>query len=379
MTDSGPIKRTLPTHLAPEINEAGDTFCTGPVKRTLPTHLNQMLTVTRYEMLKYMRSRRLVGAIAVIILIVALIYIIPLALNQPYSGHVTLELEMKPLSPFSSYDSLNHSSILDESIVISINGTEIPRTNNWTYTSSGNIVNINQSVMDLAGKQVVADFDFRESAKSFSSSFMQFVSTLIIICIVFFGADALVSEYQTRTAYLLFPNPIKKEVMFLGKFLASFIASLLMVGLFYVLIVVLSLLSVGGVAFYLPLSFAFATLFLISILAVAFFISSIMKGSTGAIVLTFFLMFMILPIVQSVGMISGMKMWFLVTFTGDLTSTSLSWDHYPVDSVETYPGMGFTLYNYYPDPGTSVVVMVAYLIVFGAISMYLFKRKELTG
>jgi ABC-2 type transport system permease protein len=354
----------------------------GPIKRTLPTHFTQMLTVTRYEMLKYMRSRRLIGCIAVIILIVALIYIIPLALNQPYSGHITMELQMKP-NPFdpigSSIDSLNHSHILDESIVISINGTEIPRAINWSYSSNGNIVMIYQNVTALAGKQVVADFDFKEPAKNFASSFMQFASTLIIICIVFFGADALVSEYQTRTAYLLFPNPIKKEVMFLGKFLASFIASLSMVGLFYGLIVVLSLVSVGGVAFYLPLSFAFAALFLISILAVAFFISSIMKGSTGAIVLTFFLMFMILPIVQSVGMVSGMKMWFLVTFTGDLTGTSLNWDHYPVDSVETYPGMGFTLYNYYPDPGTSVVVMVAYLIVFGAISMYLFKRKELTG
>jgi ABC-2 type transport system permease protein len=356
----------------------------GPVKRTLPTHFTQMLTVTRYEMLKYMRSRRLIGCIAVIILIVALIYIIPLAVNQPYSGHVTLELGMKPpslqipLSPFSSFGYLNHSYITSESIVVSINGTEIPRTN-WTYNNLINAVVINQTVTDLAGKQVVADFDFKEPAKDFASSFVQFVSTLIIICIVFFGADALVSEYQTRTAYLLFPNPIKKEVMFLGKFLASFIASLSMVGLFYVLIVVLSLLSVGGVAFYLPLSFAFATLFLISILAVAFFISSIMKGSTGAIVLTFFLMFMILPIVQSVGMISGMKMWFLVTFTGDLASTSLNWDHYPVDSVENIPGMGFTLYSYYPDPGTSVCVMFAYLVIFGAISMYLFKRKELTG
>jgi ABC-2 type transport system permease protein len=354
----------------------------GPTKRTLPSHLTQMLTVTRYEMLKYLRSRRIIGCIAVIILIVALIYVVPLALNHPYAGHVTLELQMKPnpLDPAnSSFDSLNHSYITDESIVIRIDGTEIPRANNWTYTSAGNVVTINQNIIDLAGKHVVADFDFRESAKSFASSFVQFASTLIIICIVFFGADALVSEYQTRTAYLLFPNPVKKEIMFLGKFLASFIASLLMVGLFYGLIVALSLLSVSGVAFYLPLSFAFATLFLVSILAVAFFISSIMKGSTGAIVLTFFLMFMILPIVQSVGMVSGMKMWFLVTFTGDLTSTSMNWDHYPVDSVETYPGMGFTLYNYYPDPGTSVVVMVAYLIVFAAISMYLFKRKELTG
>jgi len=351
----------------------------GPIKRTLPTHLSQMLTVTRYEMLKYLRSRRLIGCIAVIILIVALIYIIPIATNHPYTGHVTKELHLNSLGPLASYDFLNHSYITNESIVISINGTEIPRTNNWSFSPSGNVVTIYQNATVLGGKQVVADFDFKEPAKNFASSFVQFASTLIIICIVFFGADALVSEYQTRTAYLLFPNPIKKEIMFLGKFLASFIASLLMVGLFYCLIVVLSLLSVGGVAFYLPLSFAFATLFLVSILSVAFFISSIMKGSTGAIVLTFFLMFMILPIVQTVGMVSGMKMWFLVTFTGDLTSTSLNWDHYPTDSVDNIPEMGFTFYNYYPDPGTSVVVMAVYLIVFAAISMYLFKRKELTG
>jgi len=64
---------------------------------------------------------------------------------------------------------------------------------------------------------------------------------------------------------------------------------------------------------------------------------------------------------------------------GTLPSTALSWDNYPIDSVQTIPGMGFTLYNYYPDPGTSVIVMFAYVAIFVAMSIFLFRRKELTG
>lgn len=345
-----------------------------PKDRILPTNLSQMLTVTRYELLKHMRSKRLVGCIAVILLIVCLIYFIPPSLGHPYTGHVTQEMQIQPYGPFASYSLLNHSDVVNASIRITVNGADLPQEMNWSYNQSMNAVVFFQN---LVGQQVVADFDFKEPAQDFARNFMQFATTLIIICITFFGADALVSEYQNRTAYLLFPNPIKREVMFLGKFLASVIATVMMVGLFYLLIAALSIGTIGDATIYLMLSFGFAVLFLTACLALAYFISSIMKGSTGAIILTFFLMMMILPIVQSVGMLSGMKMWFLLTFAGDVASASIRWDDYPVDSSQTM--QGFTFYNYYPEPTISAIVLVAYIAILMLISMFLFKRKQLTG
>jgi ABC-2 type transport system permease protein len=345
-----------------------------PVKREPPSDMSQLLTVIRYELLKHIRSRRLVGSIAVTMLIVVLIYAIPPALGHPYTGHMAQDMEVliQPPAP-GSYAFLNHSHPVNASIVIHVNGTLLPNTN-WTYDDEMNAVIFLQ---DLRGKQVVADFDFKEDPTDFAETFMQFTSTLIIIFVTFFGADALTSEFQNRTAYLLFPNPLRREVMFLGKFIASFAASLCMVGLFYLVIVALSVATIGGVAQYIALSFGFSALFLMACLALSFFVSAIMKGSTGAIILTFFLLLMIIPIVQSVGMFSGMKMWFLITFIGDLSSTSLNWDHYPVDHSETV--MGFTYYNYYPDPGTSVITLIAYVVIFCAMAVFLFRRRELTG
>jgi len=343
-----------------------------PTRREPPSDISQMITVVKYELLKHTRSKRLIGSIIVIALIVALIYAIPPALNNPYSGHITQDLEMRPFG-FTSYAFLNHSHPVNASIVIHVNGTLLPSTN-WSYDDAMNAVIF---IQNLSGMHVVADFDFKQPAKDFARTFMQFTSTLIIIFVTFFGADALVSEYQNRTAYLLFPNPIRREVMFVGKFIASFIASVCMVAIFYLSIVFLSVLSVGDVATYLPISFGFSALYLMACLALAYFISSVMKGSTGAIILTFFLLMMILPIVQSVGMISGMKMWFLLTFMGDLPYTTLSWDNLPVDHSQTE--YGFTFYNFYPDPGTSVAVLLAYVAVFAAMAIFLFRRKQLTG
>ena len=345
-----------------------------PVKREPPSDFSQLFTIIRYELLKHLRSRRLLGSIAVTMLIVALIYAIPPALGNPYTGHMAQDMEVRIQPPaFGSFAFLNHSHPINATIVIHVNGTLLPETN-WTYNDQMNSVIFFQN---LSGKQVVADFDFKEDATDFAETFMQFTSTLIIIFVTFFGADALTSEFQNRTAYLLFPNPLRREVMFIGKFIASFAASLCMVGLFYLAIVALSVASIGDVAQYILLSFGFSALFLMACLAVSFFVSSIMKGSTGAIILTFFLLLMIVPIIQSVGMISGMKMWFLITFVGDLASTSLNWDNYPVDHSETV--MGFTYYSYYPDPGTSVITMIAYVIIFCAMAVFLFRRRELTG
>jgi ABC-2 type transport system permease protein len=343
-----------------------------PVKRFPPSSFGQMITVTRYELLKHMRSKRLVGSIAVIALIVTLIYIIPPALSNPYAGHMTQTLEFRPQG-FMGYAFLNNSNPTNSSIVIHVNGTLLPHTN-WTYESSMNAVMFYQN---LSGKQIVADFDFKQTSQDFAERFMQFANTLVVILVTFFGADAIVSEYQNRTAYLLFPNPVSREIMFAGKFIASFIASLTMVGLFYILTMSLSFATLGDVAKYLPLSFCFAALFLVACLAVAFFVSSILKGSTGAIILTFFMFLMILPIVQSVGMLSGAKMWFLISFMGDLPTTTLSWDNYPVDSSSTQ--FGFTFYNFYPDPGTSIAVMLAYLLIFSVLTIFLFRRKQLLG
>jgi ABC-2 type transport system permease protein len=201
---------------------------------------------------------------------------------------------------------------------------------------------------------------------------------LIVICATFFGADAIVSEYQARTGYLIFPNPIRRVSLYMGKFGASMTAGIFVISVFYAATGILSLVSVSGLDKDFLLSFAFALEYLLAVMSIAYLISTLMKGTTGATVLTFFLFIMILPIVDSIGSISGFKASWSVTFSAGTISNILT-SPYPTDSVRPIPEMGITLYNYYPDPAMAAVVMLAYALVAAAISILLFRRKEMTG
>jgi ABC-type transport system involved in multi-copper enzyme maturation permease subunit len=124
------------------------------------------------------------------------------------------------------------------------------------------------------------------------------------------------------------------------------------------------------------MSFAFALEFLMAAMAVAYLISSVLRGSTGALVLTFFLFVMILPIVDAVSMFAGVKIDASLTFASGAMMYSM-YDPYPQDEV--FDEVGFTIHQYYPDQAVAAFVMLVYALVSVALSLFLFKRKQLTG
>ena len=104
---------------------------------------------------------------------------------------------------------------------------------------------------------------------------------------IFLGSDAISSEFQNKTAYSMIGNPLKRGVLFLGKFLAAFSASLVALAIF-------ELVALGNGFYYfgilhIPYQFwsssLFVVFYLLAALALAFFFSSLFKN--GAIALFF--------------------------------------------------------------------------------------------
>jgi len=122
--------------------------------------------------------------------------------------------------------------------------------------------------------------------------FMQVVTVLLA---VFFAADSIAGEYQQRTGYLLFPNPIKKSSLLLGKFLSASAISIFILGVLYVLIMVIGYseahMAGGNPAFNWNIfgAFGFTALFAVSLISLTFIISSAARGVAGAMILAFFL------------------------------------------------------------------------------------------
>jgi ABC-2 type transport system permease protein len=355
----------------------------------VPSDISQIPIVWRYELLKYLRSWRLYGSMIIVFAIVALLYLLPPLLGEPYSGTDTQRtIQVVPAGTVpgvpidASYGFIERSQIDTGSLVVYLDDVEYPSADgaNWVlmeeeYGSSSvyMLVFLQDEVGDAT---VTASYEWYISPESFESLFLGFVSFLIIICATFFGADAIVSEFQNRTGYLVFPNPMKRSVLFLGKFGASLTAGLMVVTIFYGVLAALSLVSARGLDDDLLLSFAFAAEYLVAAIAVAYLISSVLKGSTGALVLTFFMFLMILPIVDNVSAFSGVKIEGSLTFSSGVITYILQ-DPYPVDEAQDFGG--FSLNIYYPDQALAALTMAAYAFVSLGLGMYLFNRKQLAG
>lgn len=271
---------------------------------TTPSDLNQVGVVIRYDFLKYLRSRRLLGIIAIEALVLLLITALPPLLGRSYSSN----------------------------------------------------------------------------ADGFINTYASFVTILVVIGATLFAGDAIVSEYQSRTGYLLFPNPVKKWVLLAGKFIASMGAMLLVLIIYYAVALGLGLAITGGFSTLGVESLLLAMLYAVAALAVGYLASTVMKGATGALILTFALFLFIFNIVQEVLSVANVNPSFILTFAGG-TIGYITQVPYPITSSNII-GKGahaFTMTTYIPDIGISVAVMVVYAVVALTLTYFFFKRREMSA
>ncbi len=205
----------------------------------------------------------------------------------------------------------------------------------------------------------------------FVASFAQFASILIVLCGVLFAADALVSEHEKRTGYFLFPNPVRRETIVVGKLLASLVASGFIILLYYAAAILSALVITGGVTGAMALSAAYALAYMACVVGVAFLLSSILRGTISASVLTFFLFTLIFTLVDGLLNAAKVSPWFVPTAAAGIIGNVLA-------PPSPFPGPGggaFTAFN--PDVGASLAVFAAYFLVGGIVATVLFRRREL--
>src|ERR1035441_4995482 len=71
-----------------------------------------------------------------------------------------------------------------------------------------------------------------------------FATFLTVLSGVFVGGDAIAGEFQNKTVYFTIPNPIRRSSIYVGKFLAAFVASTM------ILLVYLAIAILNGVYYF---------------------------------------------------------------------------------------------------------------------------------
>jgi ABC-2 type transport system permease protein len=201
---------------------------------------------------------------------------------------------------------------------------------------------------------------------------------LAVIGAVFFAGDAIAGEFESKTGFILFTNPVKRVTLIIGKYLASFAAVIILI-IFGYLIICISLLSIyGSIPVETLSSFGLALLYGGSVLSVTFLFSSFSKGAMGATVITLAFIMIISPIIDTVLMITDTPHWFLLSTAGDSIATVYGgYDLFlqgfiPAEHVDQLP---FEMEN--PDIGLTTLAMVIYLVVGFTLSIFISRRRQL--
>ncbi|MGC2288532.1 MAG: ABC transporter permease [Thermoplasmata archaeon] len=211
---------------------------------------------------------------------------------------------------------------------------------------------------------------------------------VIVLAAVFFGGDAIAGEFQNKTGYFLMGLPVRRGTVYIGKFIAAFLASISMMGLFLAILLGNALYYFGGSAFpwQLGLSLVLAIVYLSAVLGATFLFSSLFKTSAYGFVLTAILFLFGFTILQD--LVTGLikiEPWMIISYAsstiGSVFSTNVNWGlHGLIVTTVTMigPHRSITTTSYTAGIAEGIVIMLVYLIGTAAVGLWLFEREEFT-
>ena len=206
------------------------------------------------------------------------------------------------------------------------------------------------------------------------------VTFVIILSGIFFGGDAISGEFQNKTGYFGIPNPIRRSSIYIGKWLAAFVAATAILGVFTVI-------TVGNGIYYfganVPYQFAesvlFALVYLAGVLGLTFFFSSLFKSSSMSIIVTAILFLFVFSLLQTlVATLVKIEPWFILTYGAGIIGNVLTVPYPEHIHTETFGGGRISITTYNATIPEGIAILGLYFVVTVVLGLLFFERKEFT-
>jgi len=207
-------------------------------------------------------------------------------------------------------------------------------------------------------------------------------SLIIVFCAVFFGGDAISGEFQNKTGYFLVGNPIRRSSIYIGKWIAALIASLIIVGVFTAIMIGNGLYYFGAnIPTQFGEAFLFTLVYLIAALGFTFFFSSLFKSSSYSILVTVILLLFGFSLIDTVVTnLVHIEPWFTLSYGSNIISNVFTVPYPPhVTTLSGFGGgggRGPTLTEYIPTIPEGLAIMVIYFAITAILGLFLFEKKE---
>lgn len=192
---------------------------------------------------------------------------------------------------------------------------------------------------------------------------------------VFFGSPALSSEIENRTAYYIFPLPINRYKLYIGKYLAAITVTLIIMAIYLIF-------EIGTLGFLFknlpPVSFYYSlvllVLFILSIMSITFMISAIFNKNTYAYISVFVIYYIVF---EAGSLIIELLYKVTPTYLLNEAATIIERVYMNINTTDFLAKPSIS-----PAPFSDVVlaalIIIIYLVVSFVIGMLLFERKEVS-
>ncbi|MCL5802614.1 MAG: ABC transporter permease [Candidatus Thermoplasmatota archaeon] len=199
------------------------------------------------------------------------------------------------------------------------------------------------------------------------------LSDLPVFAAVFFGSPAISSEIENRTAFQIFPLPIGRSVLLMGKYLASVSVTLAITAIYvFMEFITYTLVFPTQIPVTFLSSLGLLVVFIFSISAFTFLVSSIFKKNLYAYITVFLIYFIIFSAINIVfELIYSYNPFFLLANAASIVERvfiNVSTSTFAVNN--SIAGAPFSSIM------VSLMVMVLYLVVSIVASLLLFENKE---
>jgi len=218
-----------------------------------------------------------------------------------------------------------------------------------------------------------------------------FSADLVVIIGAFFGGDIISTDTGTNAAYYTLVQPVRRSILFLGRYTAALISSFIIVLVYFIVGVGSSFYLYGTVTPVIFESLGILVLFLAAAISFASLFSGIFKGQSSGIIVSVLLLFIGFPIIDEfVGSIGGIDPLFSLDFAGEIMYLIFK-NPYPAAKSVLSQGAGFgggadvvskaaiTVYTFYPTVMQGLGVLIAYILICGIIAIILYSKRQIEG
>ena len=170
--------------------------------------------------------------------------------------------------------------------------------------------------------------------------FVAVASLVVLMASTLFASISIVSEYEERTALIVFTRPISKFSIFTGKMLACLVVTIGFTFLYYLIAIIVGLLVDHSFSGDMMVSFGLASAYAFATTGIGMLVSAFLKKASTSTIITFVILaviFMALSLVLNAASVD--TSWMLYDCAGSIENASSDYRDYTNEVLDSVVSM----------------------------------------